>query len=86
MNDLMLYIAMGLTVFFIILAIVYGAGSQKSYIATPKVTEPPRDLIKPTRSQRAQEIWNRLNPTIYLDDDETEPVPQKRSPKRVKQG
>jgi hypothetical protein len=86
MNDLMLYCVMGLTVFFIIVGIVHGAGSQRSYIATPKDTKAPRDVIKPTRSQRAQEIWNRLNPTIYLDDDATEPVPQKRSPKRVKQG
>jgi len=86
MNDLMLYGFMGLTVFLIIAGIIYGAGSQKSYIATPKVTEPPRDVMKPTRSQRAQEIWNRLNPTIYLDDDETEPLPQKRSHRRVNQG
>jgi hypothetical protein len=85
MDALMLYCLMGLVVFFIILAIIHGAESHKSYIATP-TDKPSRAATEPSRSKRAQEVWNRLNPKIYLDDDETEPLPDRRRREKAKQG
>lgn len=86
MYDLMLYCFMGLIVFFIIVAILRGAESNKSYIAMPdRAKKPKLAETKPLRSKRSQEIWNRLNPKIYLDDDETEPMPRKRIREKIQQ-
>ena len=86
MYDLMLYCAMGIVLFFILVAIVRGSESPKSYIAMPdRAKEPKLAETKPLRNKRSQEIWNRLNPKVYLDDDETEPMPQKRIRTKIKQ-
>jgi hypothetical protein len=83
MTDLTMYCFMALVVFSIIAAIVLVAGGHKSYIATPKISTTPKR--EATTRSRAQEIWNRLNPRIYLDDDETEPLPQEQEQKKAKQ-
>jgi hypothetical protein len=85
MNDLSLYCFMGLAVFAVIALVLRSAGQYKSYYAAPEVIAKAREASKPNRSPRAQEVWNRLNPKVLLDDDETEVLPNKKLGKRIEQ-
>jgi hypothetical protein len=73
MSDVLLYSFMALVVFMIVVAIVQGA--QNSYKPNRPVSKQSRNYSRPTtRTQRAQEVWNRLNPNPYLDDEDTQPM------------
>ena len=86
MNDLLYFGLMALVLIFILVALVRSAARYKNYYASAdKMPKPLAGTAKSARSQRAQEIWNRLNPRFYLDDDPTEPMPDKKLRKQVKQ-
>jgi hypothetical protein len=84
-NDVIYFGFMALVVLFVLFVIVRSAEHYKNYHASAdRVTKPRREAAKPFRNQRAQEIWNRLNPKVYLDDDPTEPMPDKPLYKQAK--